>query len=79
MIDGEPPDDDLDQPRRRGLGAVLAKVTALVLIIGLLLAFPLGYLVQTLVQHHQPSATLFVVEAVAFGVIVVAIRVSRRL
>ncbi|HEV3232067.1 MAG TPA: hypothetical protein VG245_07420 [Candidatus Dormibacteraeota bacterium] len=84
MIEGPGPEEDDDPwadegtPRRRGLRVVLVRSTAVVLIIALLLAFPLGYLLQTLVQHHRPDATLFVVEAVAFVVIWAAIRVSRR-
>lgn len=70
-------DNEEGYPRHRVRMAV-TKAVALVLITGLLLAFPLGYLLDTELQNQHLEAGLVVIEVTIAIVLVVAVRGSRR-
>jgi fumarate reductase subunit D len=53
-------------------------VVALVLVIGVLLALPLGYLLDSQVREQHVEAVIAIVELSVMVVLVVAIRASRR-
>jgi hypothetical protein len=54
------------------------KAVATALIIGLVLAFPMAYLLDAEVQNRHVEAGMAIVEAVVIAVLVVAVRASRR-
>lgn len=51
---------------------------ALLVIVGMLLAFPLGYLLDTELRNQHLEAALVIIEVVVFAVLVAAVRASRR-
>ena len=80
--DGEPypwewDEDEEDYPRRRVRGW-WTKAVALVLIIGMLLAFPLGYVLDEQLRNQHVEAVLAIVEVTVAIVLVVVLRGSRR-
>ncbi|MFN2466234.1 MAG: hypothetical protein ABR598_08235 [Candidatus Dormibacteria bacterium] len=72
------PEDEEPYPARFRVRRTLMKVVALVLIVGLLLAFPLGYLLDAELRNQHLEAALFVIEVVIAGVLVGVVRSSRR-
>ncbi|MEA2681994.1 MAG: hypothetical protein QOK05_322 [Chloroflexota bacterium] len=71
-------DDGPDEyPRYRGR-RMLVKGVALVLIVGMLLAFPLGYLLDAELRNQHLEAVLALVELTIFAVLVAVVRSSRR-
>ena len=72
------PDDEDDEYPRRPLRRMATRVVAIVLIVGLVLAFPLGYLLDAELQGRHLEAVLAIVEAVVIVTLVAAVRVSRR-
>lgn len=79
--DDEPPaadwDDDEPSPRRRRHPVL--KLVALVLVIGMLLAFPLGYVLEAESRNQNVEATVALVEVTIAVVLVVLVRASRRI
>ena len=57
---------------------MLVKAVALLVIVGMLLAFPLGYLLDTELRNQHLEAALVIIEGVVFAVLVAAVRASRR-
>lgn len=57
---------------------LLVKAVALLVIVGMLLAFPLGYLLDTELRNQHLEAALVIVEAVVVAVLVASVRASRR-
>jgi hypothetical protein len=70
-------DDDEEYPRHR-MRRLLVKAVAYVLIVGLILAFPLGYLLDTELRNQHLEAALVIIEVVVFAVIVAVVRSNRR-
>jgi uncharacterized membrane protein len=73
--DGYDPDEYPRHPVRR----LLTRAVALVLIVGLVLAFPLGYLLDAELRNQHLEAVLLIVEVVVVAVLFAAVRASRRL
>ncbi|MDP9325846.1 MAG: hypothetical protein M3O87_04830 [Candidatus Dormibacteraeota bacterium] len=71
-------EDEADQyrpPRWRGL---LVKGVALTLIIGLLLAFPLGYLLDSELRDGRIEVAILVTEITLMVALVIVVRSTRR-
>jgi uncharacterized membrane protein YfcA len=71
-------DDGPDEYPRFRVRRALTKAVALVLIIGMLLAFPLGYLLDAELRNQHLEAVLAVVELTIAAVLVAVVRSSRR-
>jgi hypothetical protein len=71
-------DGDEEYPRFR-LRRIVVRAVALLLIVGLLLAFPLGYLLDTELRNQHLEAGVALIEAVVVVVIIAALRSRRRL
>jgi hypothetical protein len=71
------PADGEDAPYRRP-PRVLLKAIALVLIVGLLLAFPLAYISDVVFHSAREGAMIALLELVVIVVVWAAIRASRR-
>jgi hypothetical protein len=71
-------DEDAEPYRRRGARAWLTKAVAVVLIIGMLLAFPLGYVLDEQLRNQHVEAVLAIVEVTIAIVLIVVVRGSRR-
>jgi Mg/Co/Ni transporter MgtE len=76
----EPPQWDYedDEPPRKRVRQVVTKAIAVTLIIGIVLAFPLYYVIETILRRQRPEVLIAVAEAVVIAVIWVAVRTSRR-
>lgn len=80
MTPDDPWGDDDGEPypaRLRGRRRLM-KAIALVLIVGLLLAFPLGYLLDAELRNQHLEAALALIELTIAGVLVGVVRSSRR-
>jgi hypothetical protein len=73
-FDSEPPED---YPSYR-LRQAVVKAVALVLIIGVLLALPLGYILDAQIREQHNEAVIAIVELAVMVVLVVVVRASRR-
>ena len=71
------PEDDDDYPRRRGR-RLATRVVAVVLIVALVVAFPLGYLVDAELQGRHIEAVIAIIEVVLVATLVAVVRASRR-
>jgi high-affinity Fe2+/Pb2+ permease len=71
-------DDDEPYPARLRGRRRLMKAIALVLIVGLLLAFPLGYLLDAELRNQHLEAALALIELTVAAVLVGVVRSSRR-
>jgi hypothetical protein len=56
----------------------IVKVVALIVIVGMLLAFPLGYLLDAELRNHHVEAGLALIELTIAVVLVAVVRSSRR-
>jgi uncharacterized membrane protein YfcA len=74
-FDGDGPDDEY--PRFRARRAAV-KAVAVVLIVGMLLAFPLGYLLDSELRNQHLEAVLALVELTIAAVLIAVVRSSRR-
>jgi hypothetical protein len=74
-FDADDSDDEI--PRFRARRAAV-KVVAVVLIVGMLLAFPLGYLLDGELRNQHVEAVLAVVEVTTAAVLIAVVRSSRR-
>ncbi|HEV1997421.1 MAG TPA: hypothetical protein VGR61_04725 [Candidatus Dormibacteraeota bacterium] len=50
----------------------------MVVIVGMLLAFPLGYLLDTELRNQHLEAAMVIIEAVIVAVLIASVRASRR-
>ena len=64
-------------PRYRTRQALI-KAIAIVLIIGLMLAFPLGYLLDVAIQNGRSEAVIAIAEATFIVVLIAVVRSSRK-
>lgn len=70
-------DGDDEYPRFRARRAAV-KAVAVVLIVGMLLAFPLGYLLDSELRNQHVEAVLALVELTVAVVLIAVVRSSRR-
>jgi hypothetical protein len=70
--------DDDGYPRFR-LRRLIVRTVALVLIVGMLLVFPLGYLLDAELRNQHLEAAGALIEVVVLVVIIAAMRSRRRL
>jgi uncharacterized membrane protein YfcA len=66
-----------EYPRHRVRRAI-TRAVALLLVVGMLLAFPLGYLLDAEVRNQHVEAVAVIVEAVVIAVLVAVLRSNRR-
>lgn len=79
--DEEPYDRDWDEPDEypaRRLRTAVIKGVALVLVIGVLLALPLGYVLDSQIRDQHVEAVIAIVELAVMVVLVMVVRASRR-
>ncbi|HEY8740228.1 MAG TPA: hypothetical protein VIN56_06525 [Candidatus Dormibacteraeota bacterium] len=71
-------EDDEPYPAHFRFRRVVLKAVALVVIIGMMLAFPLGYLLDAELRNQHLEAALLLIEMVIAGVLIAVVRFSRR-
>ncbi len=70
--------DEEPYPARFGVRRVLMKAVAIMVIVGLLLAFPLGYLLDAELRNQHLEAAIALIELTVAGVLIAVVRSSRR-